>query len=236
MYDSRTHKPRLEGTHRYLTRDLTFGSWRERCMEGRPTLTRAEAIAEQMADMAEPEQVEHRFSQAYINRQHAEALRMHDEWFAQEMEEAWAWLDAEMDRQQAEVDWLGGESDLDSLYESDFLPLMTTAEAREHFGPDWEHSGFQITHQGRPYARTTKEKHMPEDIERAMAQQSVAAQRARIQARTEALVADVQADVKAKVERPEPTPYEKFAGVTSRAPHYDDTLDPISPNFDRSAW
>jgi len=32
-------------------------------------------------------------------------------------------------------------------------------------------------------------------------------------------------------EHPEPTPYEKFGGC-----HYDDTLDPVSPNFDVRTW
>jgi hypothetical protein len=229
MYDSRSSHPR---GNRFERESRAYRHWLEYCGKGRlkgrdEALTAAEAIAEGLADMAEDvPQVEHQFSQRYLNRLHAEALRENDRRWQEEMDEAWAWLDHQMD-EQVEYD-----EDADEGYPETWMTVLTMTEAREHFGPDWEHNGFQITHHGRPYARQTKEKHMQEDIERAMALQSAAAQRTRI----ERLTADIKADARAKVERPEPTPYEKFAGASSKAPHYDDSLDPISPNFDRSAW
>lgn len=56
------------------------------------------------------------------------------------------------------------------------------------------------------------------------------------------LAAQVDGEAKAKVERPkvehsEASPRDKFSGCNDRVfGQYDDTLDPISPNFDIRTW
>lgn len=245
MYDSRSshaRKPQHEDTLRaYWVREdqRRDNIWVGRRGAGRHEFPAAEAIAEGLAEM-QPEYVPERWD---INRLHVEALREDDQRWNDIQDEAWAWLDEQERLDPGVQQELEAQARRDAEYDDAYggyaydgeswLPIFTMTEAREHFGPDFEHNGFQISHQGRPYARTGRKAPTMKDYERAEA--LMAAQRQRQQR----LATLVPADEKAKVtrqlpvphaERPEPTPYEKYAGV------YNEALDPISPNFAMGSW
>lgn len=222
MYDSRTHKPRIPGTHRYSTRSNWGCSYY--CCDGKERMTDAEAIAEGLAEM-QPEYVPERWD---INRLHVEALREDEQRWNDLQDEAWAWFD-EQERLDDDRLHYYEEYDEDDAWVGSWMPVLTMTEAREHFGPDFEHNGFQIDSTNAP-RRTYRKAPTMHDYERAEALMATQKQR---------LAALMPVDEKAKVtralpvphaERPEPAPYDKFAGV------YNEALDPISPNFDRSAW
>jgi hypothetical protein len=230
MYDSRTDHMRTKHAHHYC-RDASTAPQR--------ALTDAQAIAEGLADM-EPE-VEHvpvRLGKRTLDRLHAEALREDERRWNDLQDEAWAWLDQQDEGSTLEdAAWDDGE--YDGYADEHWIPYMGIEELRDTFGHNWLGNGFHIintttrrsTKMDQPYTR----KERNEDHARAEAM--IAARQAR--SRHEALAAQVSADEPAKVtrpvaEHPEPAPYDKFAGA--KAPHYDDSLDPISPNFDLRTW
>lgn len=223
---SRTNHPRIPGTHRAGRIARYCQSYCcEPARRSRSAVERA-AIDEGLLDMEPERPLLERWD---MNRLHAEAWREDAKRMDDLADEAWAWLATEESRDLGVQQELEARESDDDAYESDYMPLLTMTEAREHFGPDFEHNGFQIDSTNAP-RRVYRKAPTMHDYERAEA--LMAAQKQR-------LAALMPADEKAKVtrqlpvphaERPEPAPYDKFSG------RYNEALDPISPNFDRSAW
>jgi hypothetical protein len=201
--------------------------------------TAAEAIAEGLLD-AEPEprewtpDCEWEPTHWEMDAIHAEAL----DWLT-EHEADIALFDAMEQELEAQEDASWDFERDEQFDDGRWMPILTMTEAREHFGRDWEHNGFHIISPNAvrraPRQPRLKEYQMADmQTERLKALNAARAQRQQ----AERLAALLHTDEPAKVtrpaaEHPEPTPYEKFAGASA---HYNDTLDPISPNFDLGSW
>ena len=91
------------------------------------------------------------FPQAVIDRLHAEALKMHEQWFMDVLDREYGLLELEDYREreaQYDADYGGYSSD---TYEKDgetvvdcWLPFMRLPELRDTFGDNWLGNGFHI--------------------------------------------------------------------------------------------